>query len=608
MWVSALIAVVAGAGASAALVPAARRLSLATGLIAHPTHDRWHDRPVGKLGGVAMAVALALVLPWTGVLGASWPVAACALLMMGLGLADDLNPIAPTAKLVGQVLIAALFLYLVPPIELVGHVIVDHVIAFLWLVGLTNAFNLLDNIDGLTAGIAGIAASCLAVTLLSGGAAAVQPLGLALAACAGVCVGFLFYNFQPASIFMGDAGSHLLGFFIAAVALMAVPHLEGPTVWPAVIGPTLTLLIPIFDTIFVTVTRGLSGRAIFSGGRDHTSHRLVALGITERRAVLILYALALAGGTLGVLLHAEASRFAWGLAILYLAALAGLGVYLGHLDATRPDTAALASGPLPSELAVRYRSIEVTLDALLIAVAYYLAFSLRFSEPEFSHFLPYFTRSLPLILALQLGGLALMGKYRQDWGHFGPQEAGRLLRGIGAGVLATLVAVLYLYRFIGYSRAVFLVDAALLTAFLMTARAGLSWVDEFLRRQRAGGRYALIIGAGRGGALAVRELRQNPALALIPLGFLDDDPALRQRRVEGYKVLGTLADLPACLTAHADRLAAVVIAIDHLPVATTTAILEACDARRIPVQRLRFSLEDTDWRDRTPGIVRFPGR
>ncbi len=609
MWTPSLLFVIAGLGVTAALVPLARRGSETVGLVAHPTADRWHRRSVSKLGGVAMALALAAVLPWTGVFTTFWPLMLGAALMFGLGLLDDVRPIRPTTKLVGQVCVVALLLYLLPPIAITGHVITDHALAFFWVIGLTNAFNLLDNIDGLSAGIAAIAAAFLTLTLLMAGSPSVVPLALALAVFVGVCLGFLLYNVQPASIFMGDSGSHLLGFLVSASALVALPHLDARAILPTVAGPVTTLLIPIFDTAFVTVTRGLTGRSVFSGGRDHTSHRLVSLGISERGAVWVLYLLAVAGGLIGLTFHAEATRYSWGLVTLYGAALMGIGIFLGHRDATRPDVDDVPGARLlPTELTNRYRVYEVALDAIIIGTAYYLAFGIRFTEPEFSHFLPYFAQSLPVVLVMQLGGLAVTGKYRQVWRSFGAPEALALLKGIALGVAGTLLAVLYLYRFEGFSRAVFLLDATLLTAFLLATRATLSSVDDYLRRRRAGGRHALIIGAGRGGALAVRELLQNPDLGLVPYGFLDDDPAKQKRRVDGYRVMGGISDLAARLDGAEGQIASVVIAVRDLSSDTLAGILTTCDARNIPVRQMRFTLEDTDWRDRTPGIVRFPGR
>jgi UDP-GlcNAc:undecaprenyl-phosphate GlcNAc-1-phosphate transferase len=602
---SLLFAVFAGFAAAFALVPLAQKASHRLDLVAHPVDDRWHRRSVAKLGGVAIAAAFGLALAACGLITPLWRLWLPALLMFALGLVDDVKPMRPTTKLVGQLLVASLLIYLAPPIVITGQLILDHGLAFLWVVGLTNAFNLLDNIDGLAAGVAAIAATFLAATLLMAGSTALGAEAMALAAFVGVAAGFLVYNFQPASIFMGDSGSHLLGFVISASALLAVPHLNPTALVPAAITPIVILLIPIFDTAFVTITRGLSGRSVFSGGRDHTSHRLVALGIGERRAVLVLYVLAVLGGLLGLSFQGEGSRYSWGLAALYGGVLVGLGIFLGHVDAAKPDEDR-PSSLLLSDLTTRYRRYEVAMDALLIGIAYYLAFGIRFQEPEFSHFLPYFAQSLPLVLGLQLAGLAIAGKYHQVWGPFGERELRALVKGVGIGVTATVVAVLYLYSFQGFSRAVFLFDAALLVLFIIGGRALFSAADDYLRRTRAHGRKALIVGAGRGGALAVRELLQNPELDCVPAGFVDDDAAKHRTRVDGYKVFGPIAELEQII--ETQHVAVVIVAIRSMDAARFARICAVCDARGVDVRRMRFSLEDADWRDRTPGVVRFPQR
>lgn len=183
-----------------------------------------------------------------------------------------------------------------------------------------------------------------------------------------------------------------------------------------------------------------------------------------------------------------------------------------------------------------------------------------------------------------------------------------LLRGIAAGAGATVVAVLYLYSFQGFSRAVFLIEALLLPAFIIGARAMLSVTDDYLRRRRAAGRMAIVIGAGHGGALAVRELLQNAELGCVPLGLLDDDAAKHRTRVEGYRVLGAIADLDRLLDAHQASVAMVIVAIRNLADGRFAAICEICDAHGVDVRRLRFSIEDVDWRNRTVRVVKFQKR
>ncbi len=586
-------------------VPIVARVARSLGLLAFPTYDRWHSEAVPKVGGVAMFVPLLVGTVASGVSRELLPMLVAVSLMFGMGLMDDLRRIRPGGKLIVQVLVAALFLAISPPIRLTGVEIVDLGLAFLWIVGITNALNLLDNIDGLAAGVAAIAGAFFLLLLSLGNGGSADPLSLSMAAFVGMAAGFLVYNFHPASIFMGDSGSHLLGSFLACATLVSTSA-RGAALAPVAAIPVVLLLIPIFVTAFVTVSRGLAGRSAFLGGRDHTSHRLVAIGISERRAVLVLYGLTAIGGALALGLLAFPPGVAWGLVGLYAVSLGVTGVYLGHIEVARSSGAA-SPPPLPSEITNSHRAYEVSLDALLLTLAYYFAFAIRFREPQFTEFLPAFTRSLPLVVGLQLAGLGVSGKYRQVWATFGLAEAVALCRGTLLGVSASVIALLYVSRFIGYSRWVFILDAALAPLLLLGARAVLSAVDQFVRLRRTRGRLALIYGAGRGGTLAVREIQQNAALELAPLGFLDDDPRKRRLTIDGLPVLGDLGDLEGLLDAPPRRVVTVVVAIADLPPEKFDRVCAVCAERGVAVRRMRVGLEEVKRRaDPDQRVVGFP--
>jgi UDP-GlcNAc:undecaprenyl-phosphate GlcNAc-1-phosphate transferase len=588
---------------TALLVPLVGLAVRTMGLAAKPSAARWHSRSVPQFGGVAMLAGLFAVL-WTGgILPGLWPMTLCTVLMFSIGLVDDLRPIGPTTKMILQMSAAGVFLYLLPPISITGQPVVDLLLELLWMVGITNAFNLLDNMDGLAGGVATIAGAFFLIVLKVDGGPALAGLSVAVAAFVGTALGFLLYNFKPASIFMGDSGSHLMGSFVAGATLMALPQLKAH-VAPVGVIPVVLLLIPIFDTAFVTVTRLLAGRSAFIGGRDHTSHRLVALGLGERRAVMMLYGLTLAGGAAAVGFQTLAVGTAWGLAAIYIALLGIIGVYLGHIETTK-NGQELALPPLPSELTHRYRIYEVLIDAALVSAAYYLAFLARFREPELSQVLPYFATSVPIVACTQLVSLWLSGKYRQVWRTLGPSEMFSLLRGSLAGVGASVVAVLYLDHFEGFSRVVFAFDALLATTFIMLARVGLGALDESLRRRRANRGMALVYGAGRGGALAVRELLQNSDIGLMPVGFIDDDPAKRRLRIEGYSVLGTLENLSDLLAPGRNGITVVIVSFMNLSREKADRVCAICAERGVEVRRFRFSLEAVDPHQRTADVVQF---
>jgi UDP-GlcNAc:undecaprenyl-phosphate/decaprenyl-phosphate GlcNAc-1-phosphate transferase len=584
-----LVPLLASLLAGLILTPAVRALATRAGMVAHPTENRWSRRPVALMGGAAMVCAFFAGLAVARLDAPSLaPLVVYTSLMFLLGAADDLLRLRPATKLAGQLALAAIFIAMAPRATLTGIGALDTCITFVWLVGIANAFNLLDNMDGLSAGVALFAGTSYLAILVAAGQ---EPIAIALAAFLGSVAAFLVYNFQPASIFMGDGGSFYLGSVLGGATLLAAPALHSQLASIAIV-PVLILLIPIFDTTFVTLTRGLAGRSALVGGRDHTSHRLVALGISERRAVLSLYALAAAGGLVAVAVHRMGLASGIVLMGIYLTVLLAVGVVLGHVDAAAAEPKNSETLPLVSDLTYRYRLYEVALDAAVIAVAYYAAFRIRFQEPQFSGFLPPFLESFPLVVGCQVAGLWLSGKYRQVWRHFGAAELMYILRGILFGVAGSVILMVYLYRFEGFSRLVFLTDSVLLSFLLVGSRVAIGYVDDYLRRERSRGHRTLIFGAGRAGALLLRELLQNQDLELTPVGFVDDDPQKHRLKIDGLPVLGGVSHVAALIERL--EIEQIVIGIRDLPQPQLSRLLDACRDRHVLVRRMRLSLEDID--------------
>jgi UDP-GlcNAc:undecaprenyl-phosphate GlcNAc-1-phosphate transferase len=590
-------------GLTAVLVPAVKWLARVTNIYAHPSSDRWHDNGlIPKFGGVAMAAALVLATWLAGSFPTLWPVVLASTLMFAVGLLDDIVSLRPLFKLALQVAVAGLLISLLPPLRITGLIVPDILLGFVWIVGITNAINLLDNVDGLAAGVAAIAGAFFLLILGFDENWSAGPLSIAMAALVGATLAFLLFNFHPASIFMGDSGSHLLGSFLAGTTLLSVPIISTDLV-PVATIPVFLLLIPILDTAFVTLMRGLAGRSAFAGGRDHISHRLVALGIGERRAVLTLYALAILGGGAALGLRLLSPVVGWGVATAYLALLGVVGLYLGQISATR---GASGNVPLPTEVTNRHRAYLVLLDIIAMSGAYYLAFLIRFREPQLSKFLPPFTVSLPLVVAVQIGTMWLTGEYRRRWRWLGVTELVQVFRRCLVAVAASVIAVLYMHSFEGYSRSVFVFDAFIAPLFLIGVRITLHGLDEYLSGRQSRGRASVIYGAGSGGALVARELRQNAQLGLTPIGFIDDDPDKRRLHIDGLPVLGTLAQLPALLARKGAAIDAVIVSIRDLPRGHFEELCHVCEPLGVDVRRMRLTIDHVEFQDRGSTIVRFP--
>jgi UDP-GlcNAc:undecaprenyl-phosphate GlcNAc-1-phosphate transferase len=269
------------------------------GVIDQPNARKVHTHPMPRLGGAAILLAfmLALVLfenPFNFQQLASILIGAS--FVSFLGIWDDRWGLRPILKLIGQVL-GALILVLTGVGTELFHPwsALDVALTVFWVVGITNSFNLLDNMDGLSGGVGAVAAAFF--TLLAAMSRPPQVLVAALsAAMFGVCLGFLIYNFNPATIFMGDAGAMFIGYTLAAVGIKL--RFLGNVTFVTWMIPVMVLGVPIFDTALVFISRLRRGlNPLTTPGKDHTSHRLVAMGYTQREAVLILY---LIGGVLGV--------------------------------------------------------------------------------------------------------------------------------------------------------------------------------------------------------------------------------------------------------------------------------------------------------------------
>ncbi|HZG65951.1 MAG TPA: MraY family glycosyltransferase [Herpetosiphonaceae bacterium] len=280
--------------------PLARRLALATGIVDLPGHRKVHHEPTPLLGGAAIygAFVVALLL-----FGGRAEVRQMISIVLGatsislIGVIDDARGVRPSLKLLAQLGAAALVVVSGLRVQIFPWELLNIAVSLLWIVAITNALNLLDNMDGLSGGIAAIAAAhFLLLAALNGQ----YLVGVLSAALLGACIGFLRYNFNPASIFMGDTGSLFIGFILAAVAIKLRFANTFVVTWMV---PPVVLLVPLFDTALVMVSRLRRGLNPFTTpGKDHLSHRLVELGFTRREAVLICWLIASSAGMIAVFL------------------------------------------------------------------------------------------------------------------------------------------------------------------------------------------------------------------------------------------------------------------------------------------------------------------
>ena len=576
----AAITLVALPVASVVLWTLLRSPSLGGRLVAVPTGARWHDRTTPLFGGVGIAAGLlagVLLALATAVADPSWLlagiVAGCAIVFVA-GLVDDVRHLSPIAKLVAQLGAAVIVIAAGLRVELVSNDALGILIALVWLVGITNAFNLLDNMDGLAATLATVACVYFAIdasTVHENDLVLVFSLSLAFA-----CLGFLPFNLRPgdrARVFMGDSGSQLLGFLLAVLGLAASWTTAGTTV-ATMLLPLLVLAIPILDTTLVTVRRLAERRPVTQGGKDHTSHRLVYYGLSEARAVALLALIGVALGATGVAYNVLDRPAITALGILVtFALLVQFGSFLSELSEHERQGR-------PGDTSLRHaitvqprRLIEVGVDALLVGgtlLAVYLLFvDGRGTELQRGTF----QAVLPILLGATYVVYVVVGVYRRVWRFATARDLATIAL---ASLVATAVAwaIVVATRDLGdFPPAVFPVYAVTAAALAVLSRALVRFVPA-AGSPEDGRKRVLVLGAGHAGRGLVRALRPSDDVQVV--GFLDDNPRLHRRRVQGVPVLGTTDDARAVLSATAaDEL---VITVPDVAADRLAGLIDACEA------------------------------
>jgi UDP-GlcNAc:undecaprenyl-phosphate GlcNAc-1-phosphate transferase len=563
-------------------------------LVAVPTEERWHERPTPLLGGVgifagfAAGVLLALAVgavEWTGELGG---ILAGIALLFAAGLFDDLRGLSPLAKLALQIVASAVVLASGLEVEIVGNDVLAWGIGLLWLVGITNAFNLLDNMDGLAATLAAIACAYFAIDAMTehqNDTVLVLALALGLAA-----VGFLPFNLRPgrpAAVFMGDSGSQVLGFGLASLALASSWTVAGTT-FATVLLPLLILAVPILDTTLVTLVRLAQRRPVTQGGRDHTSHRLVYYGLSEAKAVLLLAVVAAAIGATALAYNVlDNARLTVVGVLLTFVLLVQFGSFLSDLE---ERTRAGVTAPEPSLWRALVfeprRLVEVVVDFVVICssflVAYLLVIGGRGSEFERSVFLS----ALPILLATRYSFFVALGVYRRVWRFATARDVLSIVVGCAASAGVAYLILRALRPIGSFPAEVFVVDALLCTVVVGASRLTLRLVPE-ARALRRTGRRVIIVGAGRAGRGLARELHDSHDARVV--GFLDDNPRVRRRRIQGISVLGALDEAARAIEgARADE---VLVTIPEAPAERLDAVVDAAASAGVPCSIVRRRTE-----------------
>jgi UDP-GlcNAc:undecaprenyl-phosphate/decaprenyl-phosphate GlcNAc-1-phosphate transferase len=607
------------------LSPAIRRAAFALGAVDLPGERKIHTVPTPRIGGVIIAFSVgATVLSAVGLarlfpsaiaidLTAWWPVLGGGAIVFLGGALDDIKPLPVWGKFLVQAAGALVAIGLGVRIEHVTVFGSDMIelglfavpLTLLWIVGITNAFNLVDGLDGLAVGLGSIAAGTCAVLFMLRGE---TQEAIMLIVVLGAMLGFLPHNFNPARIYLGDSGSLLTGYVLAVTAIVGT---QKTATAMAVFIPLLVLGLPIADTLFSMFRRFVGVpptheyvarhqkswpralKRMFEADQEHFHHRLLAIGFSHRNAVLTLYAVAVTLSFLAVLsVLAEYRNAGIMLMAVGLAAVIGIGK-LDYRDVQIVRIGALLRWY--ENLAFDRRFFVGFVDLMVITTAYVGAFVLKFTDDRLTNGLQtWYANSFPTVLIAQFLCFCLFGLYRGVWRAMDLGDVLKIAFAVSTAVIVS-ASLLFLGNPPVGTMSFFAVDLLLLGLFAGGVRSFYRILDYVRQRGIGQGGSALIYGAGHNGQMVLRELRHNATLGFRPIGFIDDDTKIRHRTINRTPVLGTSQDVPGILAR--EQVNVLIVSSTAIEESQLMEVVQSCKDRGIIVLQADFQFRPLEMED-----------
>ncbi len=551
------------------ITPWVIRFSLQIGAVDEPGGRKIHDSITPKLGGLAIIASIGISLlilslfnaplfdgiqdnaPKTTILGLSF------LAIFFVGFWDDIKPLKPGVKFGIQFIVAVLVYYagfkisnITNPLGM-GMLDVEMInfpLTLLWIVGITNAFNLIDGLDGLASGVGTIA--CIAIFAVSVLAGEIWTATLALV-LAGALTGFLRYNFSPAKIFLGDSGSLMIGFALAIISIQSTTKLSTGF---ALLFPLLVLGLPITDTIISMLRRFLGSYLpeesngnksiknillrMFKPDKSHIHHQLISLGLTHRNTVLLLYFVSACFALAGVTLT-QVDTFERSIGIILICSFA---VVLGIKKLRYREIAIFNNGmmlPIYERFILNKGTflslIDLTFVALSFGLSYHLLFSINPSSIDFIDF----NQTLIIVLSVQLFTFWISGLYKESLRQVGIGDALKITASVSYAVILTAVVLFITDTFSFVSGIQFLIlDFYFLLTFTLGMRVAYRAMSYWFQRDKRSGENVLIYGANENGTMILHKINNNAKSNYKVIGFLDENPDLEGKKIYGYPIFG----------------------------------------------------------------------
>jgi UDP-GlcNAc:undecaprenyl-phosphate GlcNAc-1-phosphate transferase len=559
------------------ITPAVIWFARLIGAIDQPNERKIHKVPTPRLGGVAIYASFFLAVGLLNLVdrefhdlislgthkGVMFTIAL--VMILALGIFDDLRSRTPSQKFVVQLLASTLVYLAGFRISAVTHPlgggllnlgIFEYPATVLWIVGITNAFNLIDGLDGLAAGIAAIACfTIFGVSLMTNDVSTAMMVVI----LAGAVIGFLRYNFSPAKIFLGDSGSLFLGFALSVLSMKS--STKGSTAL-AILVPILALGLPIMDTLLAMIRRLLGSLlpqqarstsllrkldSMFSPDNAHIHHRLVARGLSHKNAVFTLYLVAIAF-SLGAFAITTGNNFGASLVLTTVA----VATFIGVRQLRYREISVLRNGmllPMYDWPIMNGRFFRGFLDIGFIILAFGAAHVLADHGDMSMLFRKEFLRDTTIICGIQLTVFYFSGLHKGAYRYTGIGDVLKMLRSVALAAAFSGLVFAFLPNGEGiFGLPIAIVDFYVLLSLVLGSRLSFNVLNYFFRREIENGQKCVVIyGAGPSGAMALQRILSDDRFHLTPVGFLDESTALEGTHLNGYPIFGGHWKIPKVL-------------------------------------------------------------
>ncbi len=586
-----------------------------------PGTRKIHLRTIPRMGGLAVFFGMVVSFVFLGIYDSAYftdifierkylYIVIGAVAMMILGMVDDKVGLNAKVKFLVQIAVAVFVIAhglrieritnpFGEPFEL-GHL--AYPVTLLWIVGVTNAINLSDGLDGLASGISLIVSvTMFAVSYTTG----VKPGMLVISAIlTGALLGFLKYNFNPARIFMGDTGSLFVGFLLATLSIKGA-LISSTTV--SILIPVIALGVPIIDTLFSMVRRMASGKNPFAADRNHFHHRLLSYGFTQKQAVFVIYAVCVIFGVIAFIMAAAQSELAAVLLIIFsiiiFTGIKRLGYIEGFLVKLKQERyrqkrrmyKALylqpsASQPTWFRIASKKGVLELLID--LVIIVFSLCITRYVFDEGFDASNGVFLSQIAVIAACSYASFFMFGYYREMWRYISLDSIGKYVKGVTVAIIASYFAMAFGGPHMWMSVKHFVVLWLVMMFFVSSSRLIYNFYATYQKREltkAGGGEKLLIYGAGDRGEVLLSALIKEDLLNFKPIGFIDDDPNKSNREIQGYKVFGGINILEDVVVEHSVK--RIVVSSPYINGHREGTLKDICRRRSVSLCHFKIQLD-----------------